>query len=1811
MSPSASSRLDQHHLASLHKLTEEHLIKLLNEILPLKCAHGSVEAERLEWHDPCWETRPVLKRVRRLSLELSVNNPNGRSRSRVTLPFLWPLGEEACAEPYPLEYVRLGGPATFIDALPKVAVSQRTYRPGLHLFRHDFRYSGRQYSGRRLVLMPDIGPSMRIYKTSIGRDQTSNEFDPAPDDHAPPLAKSPPRSSFRVSIYGLGSGTAVFENAELIGCADSGQTRAPHGTPHTANLEALCDRLLGQNRPPLAFFSDATRERISEAGIRLDDSSLQDLCGLLFSLDKDGAEPPEYGHELSEATLRTQHHGDILESILVESLLAAVERFHLGKPDQAAALGSLLKSMFQQIYDRMHRGGDRQPALLVTDDDRNTLANLEARRKTTRYSPEIPREIRYWLWTRDIDPSDRRRLCPLQTPESADLGYVRFLALGDGYADEHSEIADLDAPDLDLDSSDLSAAASLIPFINHNDPTRSAIGSKNLKQALPLAGASAPRIRSGTEAALAEAHGTARLPAGPDATVLEVFEDRIIVQRQEGTPSGAEVLPFGYPHPTGHTADGRWKLLTTPGDTLSAGTVFAHAPDVVIDCGEPTLALGTDVLVAFTPWLGMNYEDAIVASEAVVDRMASLHSLRITEPLGAYETLRPSVEAGAEVVAGDELLKILGPDSKTRRSVVAPESGVLEECPRVEPVIGPRESGDSDDAVSGEIVIRLRTSRRLAVGDKLTNRHGGKGVVSAILPPSSMPKLPDGRHVEMILNPLGVIRRLNIGQLFETHESLLADLEEGGPRVVGRRMSPQRRGELASALAERGAPGGRLVLECADGTVLDRHGGVVAGWQYMLKLDHLVADKRNERLAAFAGPRDRQPVRGSTFAGGVRRGGAKRCGEMEIWALRAKGASEFLDETLTARSGFAPGTNPTLASVDAHLRTAQLAVDHTTGAVKLLDARDTKALAPVICEEITEPTTNTPQYASAASHGLYRPDCHGDFEKAGASCACGAVWQSGARCASCHTTPRPDPHPERLAVRYHIKLPAPVKHPWFRPSPSQGASSCVASRIHREHRRAAELEHLCCANHDPDVVRRRDENGRSSALERVRESLAEEGHKPIAMTHDCRRARLYVFTDRGRLAEFDLTEGAAGDFVRDWFIEHRRAGNPELPPDDVQFLALEPNGFPVINYGKDEQSRDILRTATPALHVVPILPPAYRRFGYEPLDTLYERLIRLVALVEENREAAVMGVERQLVRAILGGPTDKPDHGTISGRLNGKHGLIRRGLRGRHNNSVARNVITPQTTLGLEEVGLPSGTMAELQLRDGDVVVVNRQPTLRPSNVVALRARAHDGDHVALHPMMSKQLAGDFDGDEVTLHCPSDGQVAVDTWRRLRPTSELLNDTDGQPIMAPDLDVALGVHLLSMSDAGRVELSKLLDGGEEPAGNGSAGVESAVGADQAVELVRAAYSALGIDPERDPCAVIEALFEATTRACLGWSASLLDDAFLEDGARLRMLERTGNDELDGPRSDWLDEAIAAGVAGGAGGLRQLFVERGSLPTFTPGKSTPRVGSCFLDGLSSGDVFATAPGALAALVQKKLVTPQAGHVTKRLADALYDFVVAAEDCGVGPDATGHRDALHCALDGSCCAACVGPLPSGRSADVGDFIGLRAAMLIGERCTQKAMKTFHGGGTSDDVRGIVPELEAAFGFRANHPQESGLSFRDALKADDPPATLRRLAGQTAAALDGGVHESLICVALRRVHDLARQAEAEAAVGPLPRVPAGPNNQAARANPLLHASTIGHLRPILDSVEWPVRHGPSGQQLRDAYWPVARPARPEARR
>ena len=511
-----------------------------------------------------------------------------------------------------------------------------------------------------------------------------------------------------------------------------------------------------------------------------------------------------------------------------------------------------------------------------------------------------------------------------------------------------------------------SVTTALIPFLEHDDANRALMGSNMQRQAVPLVKTEAPYVGTGMEENVARDSGEA-LISNISGTVEEVSGDEISV-KEEGTNKKHrfEVLKFKR---SNQATSWNQKPLVKVGTKVKPGDVLADGPST--QGGE--LALGKNLLVGYMPWDGYNFEDSIVISERLVkeDVLTSVHiaeheiEARDTK-LGEEEITRdiPNVaeevlmdldemgivRIGAEVSPGDYLVGKVTPKGETE---LTPEERLLraifgekarevrdtslrvphgERGKVIDVQILKRDDGaDLPPGVNQKVRVYVAIQRKIQVGDKLSGRHGNKGVISKILPIEDMPYMEDGTPLDIMLSPLGVPSRMNLGQILETHLGWAADQGWNEYKGQTKASSGAKPGTLISTPVFDGADedeiheilrnvnpnrdGNLMVDENGKATLYDGRTGesfdskITVGYTYILKLIHLVDEKIHARSTGPYSMITQQPLGGKAQFGG------QRFGEMEVWALEAYGASSTLREILTVKSDDVVGRAKTYEAI--------------------------------------------------------------------------------------------------------------------------------------------------------------------------------------------------------------------------------------------------------------------------------------------------------------------------------------------------------------------------------------------------------------------------------------------------------------------------------------------------------------------------------------------------------------------------------------------------------------------------------------------------------------------------------------------------------------------------------------------------------------------------------------------------------------------------------------------------------------------------------------------------------------------------------
>ena len=487
----------------------------------------------------------------------------------------------------------------------------------------------------------------------------------------------------------------------------------------------------------------------------------------------------------------------------------------------------------------------------------------------------------------------------------------------------------------------IGSSAGLIPFIEKNYVYRSLMGSNQQRQAVPLIQPSSPIVGTGLEVDAARNTGQVIL-AEAAGEVTKSSAQAVVVKYKDG--HSVTYGPQRFIRSNEGTSINQ-KVVVNTGDKVKPGDVLIEGMSIA----DGELALGKDLIVAFMPWAGYNFEDAIIISRKLVedDTLTSVHivdfmiEVRETKlgpeivtsdiPNVSEETLRHLdedgiVRIGAEVHPGDILVGKITPkgeqelssEERLLRAIFGEKAKEVRDTSQrmsngkhgkvVGVKVFSRENGHELKAgVIMQIQVFVAQMRKIAVGDKLGGRHGNKGVIARILPVEDMPFMADGTPVEIVLNPLGVPSRMNVGQLFETHLGMAA-------RALGMKVaSPSFNGvpvsKIHELLKEAGLPedGKQQLYDGRNGDAFSER--TTVGSMYMIKLNHMVADKIHARSTGPYTMVTQQPL------GGKAQNGGQRFGEMEVWALEAYGAANTLQEMLTIKSDDVYGRSKAYESI--------------------------------------------------------------------------------------------------------------------------------------------------------------------------------------------------------------------------------------------------------------------------------------------------------------------------------------------------------------------------------------------------------------------------------------------------------------------------------------------------------------------------------------------------------------------------------------------------------------------------------------------------------------------------------------------------------------------------------------------------------------------------------------------------------------------------------------------------------------------------------------------------------------------------------
>jgi len=1266
-------------------------------------------------------------------------------------------------------------------------------------------------------------------------------------------------------------------------------------------------------------------------------------------------------------------------------------------------------------------------------DSTNPLSELEALRKISFLRGGKTKH------GRDIHPTHYGRLCVVETPESEKIGMKLHLAHKaeikrgkivtplkescgtakklepdkDGYiADattelngkvlvrggrdgryvDTSEVTHIDTSDDQL----FGYAALQVPFIQYNDPARALMGAKNLKQACPLLNPEPPLIQTGYERAVAELSGRL-VKSTVSGVVEEINNERIVIKDKNGNKAVHHLLRGT------HLVNADTAFYQVPvvkeGDKVKKGDIIAEGTGI----RDGILSLGANFLVAYMPYYGYNMDDAIVVSKRVADRLTSVHIKEFVFDKEEGDIPLYVAKTGLHIKRDNEgrlpLLVIIRGKTKDDVKNFYPKQEML--------------GGTLNRILIEPEKIRILVEKRqpLQVGDKIMGRHGNKGVVAKILPTNQMPFFEivmngrkERRYIDIILNPHGVISRMNLGQLLETHLGWVAR-EHPVEKV---RKEAQKSGKpfnkvdlekLSRWLEQSGLDGDgkiRLFLEDKKAT----ENPVVVGYQYIVKLNHLAEDKISVRgeggpVSCMTG----MPLKGK------RAGGGQRFGEMEVWGLLGHNTEGLLREILGKRS------NACILETGATSISESLKV-----LVYLLRGLGISLLFYDKEGEAIEPE---------------------DFD------------QSSSKLIKDYSV--------RYAQEQEIKN-------WGRHIDVNG--------IYKSPKKIF------------------------SASELFRDIKVEGGLEKIIEHNGL---------------DFDVKE--------------RKGRRYAYYLDEMGYIDLVE---PVELMGRQ-------------LKVLPVIPLRCRPHADDRINRLYRRIIACNARLDKLRrnkalkktlQSHVKDLEKELKR-----------------RINSKNGVIRKTILGKRVNLSGRAVIVPASEIKADEVSLSEEIMRELDIKKGEEVLLNRQPTLHPHNLQVFRALKNTDKVIGIHPLVCSGFNADFDGDTMAVYKILNKDAL--SKKHIGVSGQIFLSANGRFNLNLSQDIGAGIYLATMSEEGRKELAGIINDRDIYNGSDDRPVDVSClhnillryflkhGGDR-VKTLRLAekITTMGLRnaTERGITLGIYDLYELAT-------ATDRDAIRIKNAIRINIDTKEDKDKLEKEikkmeekiertikkkPSNPVNIMLSSGARGKISQVRQMVGARGIVERISGGVVSTGIASSYMEGFSPTEYYLACYGARKSLGDKKLVTPECGYLTRKLVFSASDLRISSTDCktteGIvidpqdafgrtiledtlsfkkgtvidvnimeelknkGIDKIKVRSPITCALEKGICKMCYGWELSRRDFPKRGFnVGILSAMVIGERATQDAMRTYHQAEATGIIK-VLDNVRIIFD-RGIDPEKSG--------------------------------------------------------------------------------------------------------------------------
>ncbi len=932
----------------------------------------------------------------------------------------------------------------------------------------------------------------------------------------------------------------------------------------------------------------------------------------------------------------------------------------------------------------------------------------------------------------------------------------------------------------------ISVATSLIPFLQHDDANRALMGSNMQRQAVVSVNPDAPYVSTGQEEKVALDSGYVILAEGP-GEVMEADGSHIKVKYEKATKT---YTLEKFKRSNQFTCISQ-KPLVVRGEKVKKGQILADGPSIE----NGVLALGQNLLVAFVSWEGANYEDAIIISERVVqeDRFTSIHideyscdvrDTKLGPEVTTYDIPNVSedklknldeegiVRIGAEVKAGDILVGKISPKGESEltseerllRAIFGEKARDVKDTSLTLPhgkvgrvvnvKIFDRERGDKlEPGIIRRIQVEIAELRKVQAGDKLAGRHGNKGVISQVRAVEDMPYLEDGTPVDIILNPLGVVSRMNLGQILETHLGWAAS--KLGYRAITPGLDSATEADIRTELKRAGLP------EDAKATLFDGRTGepfqnrVMVGQIYMLKLNHLVEDKAHMRSIGPYSLITQQPLGGKAQFGG------QRFGEMEVWALEGYGARHTLQEMLTIKSDDVVGR---AAAYESIIRGEQIKEPNVPASFNVL-VNELKSLAfniQPLYESETDRKDNfsalkisvaSPEDILRWSHGevtkpetinyrTQRPEKDGLFSERifgptkDYECYCGKyrrIRYKGVVCDKCGV------EVTRAAVRRerigHIALATPVSHIWFLKSiPSRLSLALDVS--------AQKLERVIY--YSAYIITDIKEENRKAALEELERELKGKlktvGNKDKEVKGEIMEAADTTkdYLEKLRIGQI-LSENEYFTLSRKFGNIFKASSGAEAVQSILQKMDLKKEVAAIekeLEGARDPMAQSKLlrrlkmfkamvrngqRPEWMVMNVLPVLPPDLRpmvaldggRFATSDLNDLYRRVInrnnRLKKLLEIKAPDVIVRNEKRMLQEAVDALIDNSARfGTqqmsaqrrplrsLADMLKGKQGRFRQNLLGKRVDYSGRSVIVVGPKLKIDEMGIPKRMGLEL-----------------------------------------------------------------------------------------------------------------------------------------------------------------------------------------------------------------------------------------------------------------------------------------------------------------------------------------------------------------------------------------------------------------------------------------------------------------------------------------------------------------------------------